>query len=78
MFSVLSYYKKFELWKVLPAKKAGITAAVNDIGIMFLPNGQHFFISIFVTDSKEDADTNEKIISDIVKSAWDYFKSKAK
>ena len=34
--------------------KEGITAAVNDIGIVFLPNGRHYFISVFVTDSRED------------------------
>lgn len=57
-------------------KKTGITAAVNDIGIVFLPNGRHFFISVFVTNSKEDAATNEKIIADISKAAWDYFTTK--
>lgn len=56
--------------------KEGITAAVNDIGIIFLPNGRYFFISVFVTDSKEDAKTNEKIIADIGKAAWDYFTAK--
>ena len=55
------------------ANKDGLIAAVNDIGIIFLPNGQHYFISVFVTNSKEDADTNEKIIADISKAAWDYF-----
>jgi beta-lactamase class A/beta-lactamase class A VEB len=60
------------------ANKDGLTAAVNDIGIVFLPNGQHFFISVFVTNSKEDAATNEKIIADIAKASWDYFKSKTK
>lgn len=59
-------------------KQTGVTAAVNDIGIVFLPNGQHFFISVFVTDSKEDATTNEKIIADIAKETWDYFISKTK
>jgi beta-lactamase class A len=59
-------------------KQTGISAAVNDIGIVFLPNGQHFFISVFVTNSKEDADTNEKIIADIGKAAWGYFTVKAK
>jgi beta-lactamase class A/beta-lactamase class A VEB len=54
-------------------KASGITAAVNDIGIVFLPDGQHFFISVFVTNSKENAETNEKIIADIAKVAWDYF-----
>ena len=55
------------------ANTEGITAAVNDIGIVFLPNGKYFFISVFVTNSKEDADSNEKIIADIAKAAWDYF-----
>lgn len=53
--------------------KEGLTAAVNDIGIVFLPDGQHFYISVFVTNSTENADTNEKIIADISKAAWDYF-----
>jgi beta-lactamase class A/beta-lactamase class A VEB len=59
------------------ANAQGLTAAVNDIGIVFLPGGQHFFISVFVTDSKESTETNEKIIADIAKAAWDYFSKKA-
>ncbi len=55
---------------------AGVSAAVNDIGIVFLPNGKHFFISVFVTNSTENAETNEKIIADISKVAWDYFTNK--
>jgi beta-lactamase class A len=55
------------------ANKDGLTAAVNDIGIVFLPNGQHYFISVFVTNSNENAETNEKIIADISKATWDYF-----
>ena len=60
------------------ANKEGLIEAVNDIGIIFLPNGQHYVISAFVTNSKEDADTNEKIIADISKAAWDYFTSSMK
>lgn len=58
--------------------KDDFTAAVNDIGIIFMPNGKYFFISVFVTDSKENADTNEKIIADIAKESWNYFTSKKK
>ena len=54
-------------------KRTGITAAVNNIGIVFLPNGEYFTISVFVTESIEDYETNEKIISDISKAVWDYF-----
>jgi beta-lactamase class A len=56
--------------------KTGITAAVNDIGIVFLPGGEHFFISVFVSNSKEGTATNEKIIADIAKVTWDYFITK--
>lgn len=51
----------------------GITAAVNDIGIVSLPNGKYFLVSVFITDSKEDLATNEQIIADIAKATWDYF-----
>jgi beta-lactamase class A len=57
-------------------KKTGVTAAVNDIGVVFLPNGDFFYISVFVTDSKENFETIEKIISDVAKASWDYFLSK--
>lgn len=53
--------------------KAGLTAAVNDIGIVFLPNGKPLFISVLVTNSKENAEANEKIIANIAKVTWDYF-----
>lgn len=54
-------------------KETGITAAVNDIGIVFLPNGEYFIISVFVSESKEDFDNNEKIIADIAKAAYDFY-----
>ncbi len=57
-------------------KETGITAAVNNVGIVFLPDGKHFTISVFVTESKEDLDTNEKVIADISKAAWDFFTDK--
>ncbi|WP_420401460.1 class A beta-lactamase, subclass A2 [Flagellimonas sp.] len=57
-------------------KETGITAAVNNIGIVFLPNGEHFTISVFVSESSETLEANEKIIADISKAAWDYFLEK--
>lgn len=59
-------------------KGTGITAAVNDIGVVFLPDNNNFFICVFITDSKENAEVNEKIIADISKATWDYFISKAR
>jgi hypothetical protein len=38
-----------------------------------LPNGNPVFISVLVSDSSENEETNEKIISDIAKITWDYY-----
>ncbi|MDF5533417.1 class A beta-lactamase, subclass A2, partial [Vibrio parahaemolyticus] len=54
----------------------GIAAATNDVGVITLPNGQLIFISVFVAESKETSEINEKIISDIAKITWDYYLNK--
>ena len=51
----------------------GVTAATNDIGIVMLPNGQPLGVAVFVSDSAEDSETNEKIIAEVSKMAWDYY-----
>ena len=51
----------------------GLTIAENDIGIIKLPNGKHYAISIFVSDSMESEETNTKMIADISKIVFDYF-----
>jgi len=58
--------------------KAGITAAINDMGIVRLPNGKHYAIAIFVCNTKENEATNDKIISDISKLVWDHYTHKSK
>lgn len=50
----------------------GITPAINDVGIITLPNGKHIAISIFVAESKESKAVNENIIAEITKMIWDY------
>ncbi|MHA4810001.1 class A beta-lactamase, subclass A2 [Flavitalea flava] len=50
-----------------------VTAATNDIGIVTLPDGRHFTIAVFVSDSKEKDSTNAGIIAEIAKTAWDTF-----
>jgi len=54
-------------------KETGITAAVNNIGIVFLPNNDYFIISVFVSESKENFETNERIIADIAKAVYDHY-----
>jgi len=51
----------------------GITAAFNDIGIVKLSNGGSFAIVIFISNSKEDNDTNARSIAEISKATYDYF-----
>ena len=54
----------------------GITEATNDIGIVFLPNGKHFIISVFVSHSSENETTNDKIIAKIAKATYNFYINK--
>jgi len=54
----------------------GLTIAENDIGIITLPNGKHYAISIFVSDSMESVETNTQMIANISKIVFDYFSKK--
>lgn len=51
----------------------GMRAANNDVGIITLPNGKHIAISVFVSDSFETYESDEKIIARITKAAYDYY-----
>lgn len=51
----------------------GITAATNDVGVMRLSNGKTLYISVFVTDSKESDEVNERIIAEVGKLVWEYY-----
>lgn len=57
---------------------SGITGACNDIGIIFLPGGKYFYLSVFITNSKESEEENEKLISAIAETVWTYFQEKYK
>jgi beta-lactamase class A len=52
---------------------AGMTAATNDVGIVTLPNGNHFAIVVFVSNSSSDEKTREGIIADISRAAWEVY-----
>jgi len=51
--------------------RSGITAATNDIGIIYLPNGKHLAVAVFVADSPADDKTRDSVIARIAKAAWD-------
>ncbi len=51
----------------------GMTGAITDIGIVKLPNGNRFIISVFVHNTTEKFKDGEEIIADITKATWDYY-----
>ncbi|HEY9114058.1 MAG TPA: class A beta-lactamase, subclass A2 [Bacteroidales bacterium] len=51
----------------------GITAATNDIGIVELPDGTHYAIAVFVTNSTEPEEINDQIIAEVSLAAYNYF-----
>lgn len=55
---------------------ANLRVAMNDIGIVKLPNGKHFIIAVYLKEITESQEDTEKIIADITKVTWEYFTSK--
>lgn len=49
----------------------GLTAATNDVGIVTLPNGKHYAIVVFVSDTKADTATREGVIAQLTRLFWD-------
>ncbi len=51
----------------------GIADATNDVGIVVLPNGKAFAITVFVADSPAPEATRDQVIADISKVVYDYY-----
>jgi beta-lactamase class A len=49
---------------------AGISAATNDAGIVTLPNGKHYAIAVFVSDSRADEATRDAVIARLTHLFW--------
>ncbi|WP_158730437.1 MULTISPECIES: class A beta-lactamase, subclass A2 [unclassified Flavobacterium] len=56
--------------------EAGMTGAINDIGIVKLPNGNRLIISVFVHNTTEIFKDGEEIIANISKVTWNYYTEK--
>ena len=52
----------------------GLTRATNDAGIITLPNGNHIAITVFVSDSYAYDKERDRIIANIAKAVFDYWK----
>ena len=53
-----------------------LRVAMNDIGIIKLPNGKHLTLAIYLKDITETRENTEKLIADITRSVWNYFSEK--
>lgn len=53
-----------------------LRVAMNDVGIVKLPNGKHFILSVYLKEIIETKENTEKIIADIAKVTWTYFTNK--
>lgn len=49
----------------------GLNIAVNDIGVVTLPNGQHLALAVYVTDAKVETPACEKLIAQISRVVYD-------
>ncbi len=49
----------------------GLTRAVNDIGLVTLPDGRRLAIAVFVSDTKLEPEACEAVIAKISRAAWD-------
>lgn len=53
-----------------------IRAAMNDVGIIKLPNGKHVILAIYLKNINEEMKDTEKIIADIGTAVWEYYINK--
>ena len=51
----------------------GITGAINNVGIMELPNNQKIYIAVFVHNTSEEFSKGEEIIADIAKTTYEFY-----
>lgn len=56
--------------------KNDLRAAMNNVGIFKLPNGNHIILSVYLKNITEERADTEKIIADIAKATWNYYTKK--
>lgn len=57
-------------------RRGKIYDACNDAGIIFLPDGTHLALTVFVSKSEEDYDTSRRLIAEIAKTVFDFYTKK--
>lgn len=56
--------------------KKGMTAAINDLGIISMPNGKHLAIAIYVSNTIDESNEAEHVIAEIARAVYDEYLSK--
>ena len=51
----------------------GIRAAVNDAGIITLPDGKHIALTVFVSNSPEEFPALERVMAEIARAVYDHY-----
>ena len=50
----------------------GLLIGTNDVGFVYLPNGQRYTIAVFIKDSEESEKATSEIIADISRIVYQY------
>ncbi|MFN4147656.1 MAG: class A beta-lactamase, subclass A2 [Runella sp.] len=53
------------------ADAVGVTAATNDIGIVQLPNGKHYAIAVFYSNTRLSYEQSDEVIAQVSKVVWE-------
>ncbi|WP_337840209.1 class A beta-lactamase [Rheinheimera sp.] len=53
--------------------QAQIRAAVNDTGVILLPDGRAVLVTVFITASRESLDKDEALMAAIGRAVWDFY-----
>ena len=51
----------------------GVISAVNDVGVVTLPSGEHFAIALFISNPKNSVPELEDLMADISKLFFDHY-----
>lgn len=53
-----------------------LTLAINDVGLITLPNRSHVAIAVFVKDAAASQDACERVIARLARTTWDHYTQK--
>ncbi len=56
--------------------KKGLRLAMNNVGIVRLPDGSHVVISVYMKNITEDRETTERTLAEIAQATWRNFTNK--